>query len=196
MRTIVWDVDDVLNSLMREWFRQAWMKEHPECAVRYRDLTANPPHLVLGVRREEYLASLDAFRKTGTGIHLEPRAELLDWFGEHGSRFRHIALTARPLESAPDTAWWVLRHFGAWIRCFCVVPSRAQAGAPAYDLGKGDLLRWFGKGDVMVDDAQENLRQAHELGLKTVAWPQPWNNSKGDVAGTLRELTVKAEECD
>jgi hypothetical protein len=196
MRTIVWDVDDVLNGLMREWFANAWLAEHPECSLKYEDLSGNPPHLALGVSSKEYLASMDAFRKTEAGIQLPPNSEVLAWFARYGSGFRHIALTARPLQSAPDVAWWVMRHFGTWIRCFCVVPSRAESGAPAYDLGKGDLLRWLGKGDVMVDDAQENLRQAAELGLETVAWPQPWNTSPLNVAGTLRELRMKAEESD
>jgi hypothetical protein len=194
MQTIVWDVDDVLNSLMHEWFTQAWLKEHPRCAIEYEELTGNPPHLALGAAREEYLASLDAFRKTESGIHLPPNVELLGWFARNGCKFRHIALTSRPLESAPDTAWWVMHHFGAWIRCFCVVPSRADRGAPIYDLGKGDFLRWLGKGDVMVDDAEENLKQAAELGMKTIAWPQPWNGSRLDTASTLLELMKGAGE--
>ena len=96
----------------------------------------------------------------------------------HGSKFRHIALTARPLETAPEIAAWVMRHFGAWIRCFGVVPTRTMEGVPVYDRGKGDYLRWLGKGDVLIDDTRENLIQAAEIGMKTFAWPQPWNDSK------------------
>jgi hypothetical protein len=196
MRTIIWDVDDVLNSLMCEWLARAWRKEHPECGIEYAGLSGNPPHTALGVTHEEYLASLDAFRKTEAGIHLPPNAEVLDWFARYGSRFRHIALTARPLETAPEIAAWVIRHFGAWIRCFGVVPTRAGEGVPIYDCGKGDYLRWLGKGDVLVDDGEENLKQAAKLGLKTVTWPQPWNRSRQSTALTLVELMKVAEICD
>lgn len=177
MLTIVWDVDDVLNDLMRAWFEQGWKLEHPECGVGYAALRENPPHHVLGVTREEYLASIDVFRKTEAGTHLVPDAELLAWFGEHGGKFRHIALTARPLETAPEIASWVMRHFGSWIRCFGIVPTRAQSDVPVYDQGKGDYLRWLGKGDVLIDDTKDNLRQAEAIGLKAFAWPQPWNEA-------------------
>jgi hypothetical protein len=196
MQTIVWDVDDVLNSLMHAWFTEAWMKEHPECGIGYSGLTENPPHVVLGVAREQYLASMDAFRKTGPGIHLTPNAEVLDWFGQYGSRFRHIALTARPLETAPEVASWVMRHFGVWIRCFGIVPTRAGDNVPVYDRGKGDYLRWLGKGDVLVDDAEENLEQANALGLRAVTWPQPWNRSTQNTTSALLELTRRSASGD
>jgi hypothetical protein len=192
MITVVWDVDDVLNDLMRAWFEQGWKPEHPGCGVEYADLRENPPHRVLDISREEYLASIDAFRKTAAGTHLTPNPELLSWFGEHGSKFRHIALTARPLETAPDVAAWVMRHFSAWIRCFGIVPTRAPQAAPAYDDGKGDYLRWLGKGDVFIDDARENLRQAEALGLKTFAWPQPWNDAPMSSTEILEQLLEMA----
>ena len=196
MQTIVWDVDDVLNNLMHAWFTKAWMKEHPECRIEYSGLTENPPHVILGVTLEQYLASMDAFRKTESGMHLTPNAAVLDWFGQYGSSFRHIALTARPLQTAPEVASWVMLHFAAWIRCFCIVPTRVGDDVPMYDRGKGDYLRWLGKGDVLVDDAEENLNQATELGLRTVAWPQPWNRSTQNTTKTLLELTMKAGHGD
>lgn len=196
MQTIVWDVDDVLNDLMYRWFIRAWLSEHPDCMIEYSGLRKNPPHAALGVAKEEYLASMDAFRKTNAGIHLTPNAEVLEWFAAYGSRFRHIALTARPLESAPDVAAWVMRHFGIWIRCFGVVPTRATEGVPLYDRGKGDFLRWLGKGDLLVDDTQWNLNQASELGLKVITWPQPWNDSKQDTKQTLLQIANLAEYGD
>jgi hypothetical protein len=192
MQTIVWDVDDVLNTLTHAWFTRAWMKEHPECRIEYSGLTENPPHFILGVTLEQYLASIDAFRKAEAGMHLTPNAAVLDWFRQYGSRFRHIALTARPLQTAPEVASWVMRHFAAWIRCFGIVPARVGDDCPVYDRGKGDYLRWLGKGDLLVDDSEENLDQATALGLRTVAWPQPWNRSTQDTAETLLELTRKA----
>jgi hypothetical protein len=188
MITVVWDVDDVLNDLMRAWFEQSWKPEDAGCGVEYGDLRENPPHRALGISLNQYLASLDAFRETPAGTALTPDPELLKWFGEHGSKFRHIALTARPLETGPDVAAWVMRHFGAWIRCFGIVPTRAPLAIPAYDSGKGDYLRWLGKGDVFIDDSPENLRQAEALGLKTFTWPQPWNDAPMPSTEILEQL--------
>ena len=61
-----------------------------------------------------------------------------------------------------------------------------------YDRGKGDFLRWLGKGDVFVDDTEENLKQAGELGFKTLTWPQPWNSSMQSSARTLAQLSNMA----
>ncbi|HXS77038.1 MAG TPA: hypothetical protein VN753_12730 [Terracidiphilus sp.] len=177
MLTIVWDVDDVLNDLMLQWFHHAWKPEHPECTLSFDDLLHNPPHKILGTEREDYLASMDQFRRTGRGLELTPNPGILDWFVQHGQTFRHIALTARPLETAPDVAAWVMRHFGTWIRCFGVVPSRANGGAPVYDRSKIDFLKWLGCGDILVDDADENIRDAVSLGMRTFQIAQPWNKS-------------------
>jgi hypothetical protein len=196
VQTIVWDVDDVLNDLMLQWFTRKWVPEHPECSIAYSGLTENPPHLALGVSREEYLASIDAFRRTDAGIHLTSNHEVSQWFSEHGGKFRHIALTSRPLESAPDVAAWVMRHFGSWIRCFGVVPSRPIEGAPEYDRNKGDFLRWLGKGDVLIDDTRENLQQAEKLGLRVFPWPQPWNDASLTTTQILNALTRMATNLD
>jgi hypothetical protein len=196
VRTIVWDVDDVLNDLMYQWFSLGWKLERAASTAEYSKLSENPPHVSLGVTRKEYLASMDAFRKTSAGIDLTPNAEILAWFVAHGSKFRHIALTSRPLETAPEVAAWVMRHFGAWIRCFGVVPTRTMEGVPMYDRGKGDYLRWLGKGDVLIDDTQENLEQAAEIGIKTFAWPQPWNDSQLTTTEILQKLTNMASDLD
>jgi hypothetical protein len=189
MKTVVWDVDDVLNDLMHQWFHLGWLREHPECKVAYSELANNPPHESLGVDRAAYLASMDAFRKTEHAASMSPNAEILAWFREEGHRFRHIALTARPLETAPDVAYWVMRHFGAWIRCFGVVPTRSDVGVPVYDGSKGDFLKWIGKGDALVDDHDENIRQAAKLGLKTLQVAQPWNRSSLTLSAILQQLS-------
>jgi len=195
MLTIVWDVDDVLNDLMYQWFTFGWLPENPGCEISYKELSGNPPDESLGISRETYLASLDAFRMTERAINMEPNAEVLRWMRSHGRRFRHIALTARPLETAPDVAYWVMRHVGAWIRSFGVVPTRAAADAPVYDRTKGDFLKWLRCGNIFVDDSAENVRQAQELGLKTLLYPQPWNTSLLTVNILLKELTDLAVPC-
>jgi len=192
MLTIVWDVDDVLNDLMRQWFTNCWMTENPESHLSYGDLTSNPPHTALRISRNQYLNSLDEFRKTKKALALEPNPALLEWMRRYGERFRHIALTARPLASAPNVADWVIRHFGAWIRCFGVVHTRENDGLPVYDRDKGGFLDWIKCGDIMVDDSTENIRHAQLRGLKTLLYPQPWNDSDMSIEDLLNRLTYMA----
>lgn len=190
MLTIVWDVDDVLNDLMYQWFTCSWRVEAPECSVSFEELGGNPPHEALGITRDAYLNSLDAFRKTEQAQNMQPNAQVLAWLQDHGGDFRHIALTARPLQSAPDAAGWVMRHFGAWIRCVGVVPTRTPDNVPVYDRTKGEYLKWLRCGDIMVDDSVENILQARSLGMKTFVYPQPWNKSSVSVAALLTELST------
>lgn len=189
MLTIVWDVDDVLNDLMHQWFTFCWLPKNPGCKIKYAELSGNPPDESLGISRDTYLASLDAFRKTDRAINMQPNSEILTWLHEHGSQFRHIALTARPLETTPDVAHWVMRHFGAWIRSVGVVPTRTAADVPVYDRTKGDFLKWLRCGDILIDDSAENERQAKALGMRTLLYPQPWNSSEHTVTTLLKELT-------
>jgi FMN phosphatase YigB (HAD superfamily) len=178
MLTIVWDVDDVLNDLMASWLRDVWLPEHPGCGVSYEEISENPPHRVLGIEKVEYLTSLDAFRVSEAARRLTPNAEILDWLRAYGDRYRHVALTARPLASAGAAAEWVFRHFGNYVRCFGVVPSRLDSAAPLYDTDKADFLKWFREADYFVDDSEENVTAVRKLGVHCLVYPQPWNRSK------------------
>jgi hypothetical protein len=179
MLTIVWDVDDVLNALMRDWFEQEWKPRTPECRHAYGDLTENPPHDALGVNRREYLDSLDRFRLSSAARNMAPNPEVLAWFRTHGADFRHIALTARPLDTAPPAAEWVMRHFGDYIRVFGVVPCRSGSATPFYDGSKSEFLEWWGRGDILVDDSRDNIEAAERIGVCGVLFPQPWNGGTG-----------------
>lgn len=194
MLTVVWDVDDVLNDLMYQWFIHCWRLHHSDSSVSYEELTHNPPHEVLGIDRVDYLSSMDVFRRTERACNMSPAPEVLAWFRQNGDLFRHIALTARPLETAPDVARWVMHHFSPWIRCFGIVPTRVQVGVPIYDHSKGEYLRWLGRGDILVDDSTDNIREAESLGLRTLQLAQPWNDSKLTMSNLLRQLLTMAGE--
>ncbi len=196
MLTIVWDVDDVLNELMRTWFVVEWLPSHPDCLLHFEDLAENPPHSVLGASRSEYLDSLDRFRLSPQARDMAPCSEFLGWFQEHGARFRHLALTARPWEMVPPLAEWVFRHFGPWIRTFAYVPSRSGEGVPRYDLSKGEYLTWLGKADILVDDNPEHLRAAASQGICGVLVPQPWNDSRYTASQVLADLSRIAGELE
>ena len=191
MLTIVWDVDDVLNALMRDWFTGEWKPHHPESRQSYADLTANPPHEVLGVTREQYLDSLDRFRLSGAAHEMAPNPEALAWFRTHGTNFRHIALTARPLDTAPPAAEWVMRHFGNYVRVFGVVPCRSSADTPAYDRNKSEFLEWWGRGDILVDDSPDNIASAERIGVCGGLFPQPWNRGVGSALDSLTETVLR-----
>ena len=188
VRTIAWDVDDVLNDLMREWFTRAWLPAHPTCSRTYDELTANPPHEVLGASREEFLSSLDAFRLQHARS-LAPSIPVLRWFEEHGPGFRHLAITATPLHTSPISAGWVMEHFGRWIRTVSIIPSpRSFDTSPRYDASKVDYLRWLGKVDLLIDDTEANVAGASEAGFAAIVFPRPWNHARATVETTLAQL--------
>jgi|AACY02.6.fsa_nt_gi hypothetical protein len=188
MATIAWDVDDVLNDLMRAWFERAWLPAHPDCQVTYERLTANPPHEVLGTSREEYLSSLDAFRLAHARA-LEPSPVVRAWFERHGNDHRHLAITATPLHTSPISAGWVMEHFGRWIRTVSIIPSpRPFDDSKRWDATKIDHLRWLGRVDVLVDDTEGNVEGAEAAGIEAVLFPRPWNRATRSIEETLAHI--------
>ena len=188
LKTIVWDVDDVLNDLMRSWLL-LWCQKHPGCVIGYDDLKENPPHEVLAITLESYLQSLDAFRLSPAYQQMVPREDVRDWFLQHGRSFRHIALTAVPLRAAPLSAQWVFRHFGLWIRTFHFVPSkREDETIPDYDRDKTAVLQRLGMVDFFVDDHAEHVVAAQKAGVNSLFFPRPWNQREMSVAETLGRL--------
>ena len=187
--TIIWDVDDVLNDLMRAWLTETWLPSHPNCALGYEALAENPPHRVLGITRSEYLESIDQFRASEAARHMTPNPAIVEWLSEHGSRCRHLALTARPIASVPYASEWVFRHFGTYVRAFGVVPVRLPGGSPVYDRTKSEFLEWFGDASVLVDDCAENITAARASGIEGILYPQPWNASACAVTDVLERLS-------
>lgn len=189
MKVIMWDVDDVLNDLMGEWFRSSWQKTHPECPLEYSMITRNPPHELLGVPREEYLSSLDVFRQN-CFKNLKPIPEMQEWFSLHGHKAQHIVVTSVPLKAAHCSAEWVFTHFGRWIRSFNIVPSpRAGDATETGATTKAEFIRSFSKIDIVMEDSPETLRSMEKLGIKTVTVPRPWNQSSGVTSDALALLS-------
>jgi FMN phosphatase YigB (HAD superfamily) len=194
VKTIIWDVDDVLNDLMRAWFTREWLPDHPHCTLTYEEIQENPPHRVLNISLEEYLASIDNFR-SAKGPQLQLAPAVLGWFQAHGNKSRHAVLTAVPLQAADVWAAWVLKNLGRWVRSFNFVPSlREKQLIPNYDQTKADFLTWWGQGDILVDDNAAALEAARSLGLQTILIPQPWNNGRGSLSDALDELTLLASQ--
>ena len=192
MLTIAWDVDDVLNELMRTWLDVWWRPQHPGCMLNYEDIKKNPPHELLGVERDEYLQSLDEFRLSGHYEQLQPNPKVLEWFKKHGSSFRHIAVTSVPRVAAPVSASWVIRHFGDWIRTFHFVPSpRRSEILPEYDTTKADYLKWLNRVNILIDDNEHNVTDLTITGIQYFLISRPWNSSSlrmEDLLYTLSRL--------
>ncbi len=189
MLTIAWDVDDVLNNLMYEWFISEWLPKNPACGLRYEDLKTNPPHEILTVKLDRYLGSLDSFRISDHYQEMHPVNEILVWFRERGSNYRHIALTAVPVKAASFTASWVFNNFGEWIRSFHFVPSKREAEVlPEYDNDKIEYIKWLGKIDILIEDNQKCIEAAVALGVKSILIPRPWNSAKGTISNSLKLL--------
>jgi hypothetical protein len=189
MRTLAWDIDDVLNDLMRTWLDTAWRPSQPACPVRFEQLTENPPHRLLGVPLSDYLASLDAFRLSEHFLRLPPRPEVVDWFEKNGAEYHHVALTAVPLHCAPGSAAWLFRQFGRWVRSFHVIPSpRPGERLPAYDHSKEEFLRRVGGIDVLIDDNPAHVRGVESAGVRGMVFPSPWNQSQVSIAEFMDRL--------
>lgn len=190
MKTIVWDIDDVLNDLMRVWLEEFWLGDASKKRISYAEIKENPPQRLLAVDKKEYLASLDDFRLSGRYNRLKPIEEIKAWFTANGSKCRHVALTRVPVAVAHISAGWVMKNFGSWIRSFHFIPSwRAGENPPAYDENKGTYLDYFGKADLLIDDTLENIAAAQKAGVRTLIFPRPWNESKLTVAQALDEVS-------
>jgi uncharacterized HAD superfamily protein len=189
MKTIAWDIDDVLNDLMRIWFNEKWLADHKECTVTYEDLKENPPHRLLGVDLIEYLHSLDNFRLTGYKELLVPVPEIMEWFLKYGHRHRHIALTAVPMKASHISSSWLFTHFGKWIRTFHFIPSKREGeNLPVYDKNKGEYLKKSCNVDIFIDDSEENIKSAIMAGIKSFLIPRPWNSEKKNLKEILDML--------
>lgn len=197
MVTIAWDVDDVLNDLMRDWFETGWKAEHRECKVSYDDLSENPPHRILRVTKERYLESLDAFRADSFQERMIPMLAVKKWFIHHGKEFRHIALTSVPFFAAGESARWVLTHFGEWIRTFHFVPSyRDACDIPMYDEKKHEFLKWIQRVDCLVDDNEDNIEGAQSAGIKGLLFPRPWNSGKNKPVESVLASLSSLQLCE
>jgi len=190
MKTIIWDVDDVLNDLMYSWFKEYRHVYDPNSNLSYHDLIQNPPHEILGITLNEYKLSLDNYRNSEKGRNLKPNQQIINWLRKDGAKYRHIALTARPKQTIPFLAEWIFHHFGDWIRTLSFIPSyREDEKLPVYDKTKTDFIIWLGKADYFIDDSEENIKAAEEIGITSFLFPQPWNNGKLAVKKILEKIS-------
>jgi phosphoglycolate phosphatase-like HAD superfamily hydrolase len=194
MKTIVWDLDDVLNNLMQSWLSGTRHRVQSTYLVPYEKLTENPPDRILGMTRNEYLSSLDSFRISDEARSMVPAQNLVHWFNRYGHIARHMVLTGRPVDTMPMAADWVYRHFGRWIRTVSYVPSRQEEQIGGHDRSKKEFLEWLAHADILIDDSPENIHGARSIGITAVMMPQPWNDAPPGLEHMLHTLTGILQE--
>lgn len=189
MKTIVWDIDDVLNDLTKKWLEKGWLPSHRDCTLKYEDVTENPPHQLLDITKSEYLQSLDEFRLSPQAGTMLPDVNLINWFRKYGLLFRHIALTARPRKTISPAIDWMLRYFGEWFQTFSFIPAERPGEPPGHpDREKREFLSWLGKADYFIDDSVYNVEKAKSFGIQTFLAAQPWNSSNLKIMDILNTI--------
>ena len=195
MLTLAWDVDDVLNDLMRTWLKVWWRPQHPGCILNYEDIKKNPPHQLLDIELDQYLRSLDGFRLSERYGQMQPNPEALEWFKKHGPSFRHIAVTSVPRVAAPVSASWLIRCFGDWIRTFHFVPSARPRDIPTtYESTKAGYLKWLNRVDMFIDDNTRDVHEVSTLGIRCFLVSQPWNSGGMKIEEILESLTLECKD--
>ncbi|MBT8342129.1 MAG: hypothetical protein KJP07_19155 [Desulfatitalea sp.] len=189
MLTIAWDVDDVLNHLMKAWLEDWWKVQYPNCSLDYQQIHINPPHRLINASLDEYLLSLDDYRLSGQYAKMSPNPAVSAWFKSHGTSFRHLALSAVSRPAAHVSASWVITHFGDWIRSFHFVPSYRRGDISThYESTKAEYLKRLGQVDFFIDDSAENVRDASAVGVKSFLVSRPWNTGGMALSDILNVL--------
>lgn len=190
MITICWDVDDVLNNLMQEWFTYyKYINLDKYDNICFNNLIENSPNDILSITKKEYLESLDYFRMNYYK-DLKPNEIIYEWFKEKGHLSRHMVLTATPLSCCNISAEWVMRYYGKWIRSFNFIPSpRENDSSVIYYKSKMEYLKRTNV-DIFVDDNEETINEVNKyiLQIKTFCPKMPWNNGILSDVELLNEL--------
>ncbi len=189
---MVWDIDDVLNSLMRDFL--LWYNKRQGAEIAYPDITENPPHRILGCSKEEYLSALDIFRRDFF-MELRPNPLAMDWFGSMGcdSDIAHIACTSVPIRFANISWAWLCKHY-PFFRVFSFAPSFRQGDDLGPIRSKADALSLFKEVNLFIDDNEQNVSEAGEF-CKALLYPAPWNRNRdmmeGDFWARLSSLVAE-----
>ena len=173
---LIWDIDDVLNDLMRLFCSTVAQRIEPGITAGEL-LTENPPLTRLGCRLDEYRALLDECREKFLFNSL-PSEEVRTFLRVHGGSFRSLALSSCPMNMAPRSAEWVLRHFGLWIQGVIFVPSpRSKIIVGSY-LYRSKAEAVSELGGILIDDAPVNVEAVRKAGGRALYFPAPWNENR------------------
>ena len=188
---IIWDVDDVLNCMMESWLN-SWNQGN-NSNIALKDIKENPPHEILGTTKEMYLTSLDEFRNSESGKYVLANSIVMNWFEGHGNKFKHVACTARPIETMPNQAWWIYYNFGQWINTVHAIGAVRDSKIDYQTGSKADFISYIDTEVIFIDDSEQNINAVSKIGAETILYPQPWNTSVYSEEEFIEELNNKLE---
>ena len=173
---LIWDIDDVLNGLMSLFCSTIAQRIRP--GIRAEELlTENPPLAKLGCQLDEYRSLLDECRDEFLFKSL-PREEVRTFLRVFGRNFRSLALSSCPMNMAPRSAEWVLRHFGLWIQGVIFVPSPRQKIVIGSYLYRSKTEAVTELGGILIDDAPINVEAVRKAGGRALYFPAPWTGNR------------------
>ena len=172
---LLWDIDDVLNDLMSLFAATVAQKLKP--GVKAAELKSNPPLEALDCTLETYLAALDECRENFLFGSL-PKEEVRTFLRIRGGHFRSAALSSCPMNMAPRSAAWVLRHFGSWIQGVLFVPSPRKKIVIESFLYRSKAEAVCELGGILIDDAPANVEAVRKAGGRALCFPAPWNENR------------------
>jgi len=174
---------------MQEWLKDYCQKTNTQ--FDYADIKKNPPHELLGIGLDEYLASLDSFRMSDKALSMLPNCEIIAWMEKNGESFKHIALSATSHKTSGNGAFWTMKHFSKWINSYNIVPSyRLGENFIKQNETKKDFLVRIKVVDILIDDSEKNIADANSIGVKGFLIAKPWNNG----GYTIEEILAKLDE--
>ena len=170
----LWDIDDVLNDLVFCCCQNQAQRLKP--GIHFEEIHSNPPLEEFGCSLEEYMALLDECRRE----HLysrPPAKEVLEFFNEYGHLFHSMTLSSAPMDLAPRSAEWVLRHFGKWIQGTLFVPSPRKHIPPGSVLFASKAEAVVKLNGILIDDMPINVESVRKAGGRALYFPAPWNEN-------------------
>lgn len=186
MKTICWDVDNVLNNLIEEWliyYKYVNLGKYDH--IKFNQLLHYNLYNSLNITEKEFIESLDYFTinyyKT-----LKPNKVILNWFTLYGHLTHNIVLTAFPLRYIEISAQWVLKYYGQWIRSYAFTPLEIREDTIIYDKTKSDYINRMGNIDIFIEDSEKNILNSQAT--NNLILKRPWNNSEMDEIRLLKEI--------
>ncbi len=181
---IIWDIDDVLNNFTKEWLN--WYNKQNKKDFLYLNLYENPPCRYINIKIEDYLNSIDCFRKEKF-LKLKPRKEIIEWFKKSPvEKIFNIALTSIPEKFIEMSSFWLFKNFKTWIKGFFSVPTIRNSNLKQ---NKENIIKLMKKVDIFIDDNEQNVNSIKNFVKHSLIFPAPWNKErKKTIPDFLREL--------
>ncbi len=185
---MAWDVDDVLNDLSAAWASHEGLDWKSARGGSPKEMASS-----LGIPEDEYLASLDRFRREEYRF-LSPNPFIRDWLSQAAGSVRSVAITRTPIRTAGQVSRWVFETYGHLIQGYFVAlsPRREDPVNTTYE-SKADVVRRIVGVVALVDDQPANFSDL-PVTCAALEYPRAWNSAGAatDLLADLSALVVRA----